>query len=181
MTDNGSPWRGPWSDFMDSMNEEFVDAMERTMEAQTDAAESWTDAIEESTEDDELAEGMKGYVRAYEVWMDAAEEMAERATDALDGDDVDPSEFRDVWLSAANRAFKETMETSAFAAMTGQTVEAMTDAQGDAEAAQREMLHRLGFSTEGDVREVGERLVELERRQQAVERKLDTLIEAADE
>ena len=40
-----------------------------------------------------------------------------------------------------------------------------------------ETLHNLGFATKNDVQEIGERLIELERRQHAVETKLDTIIE----
>ena len=90
---------------------------------------------------------------------------------------VDPEEFRDIWFNAANTAFKESMSTTAFAAATGQNVEDVLDLQQQMNEATEQTLHGMGFATTGDVREVGERLVEIERRQHAIEEKLDQLLE----
>jgi hypothetical protein len=113
--------------------------------------------------------------------MDAAETSFDRMGDAVEGEAVDPEELRDVWLRAANDAFTETMSTTAFAAATGQGVgDALDLRQASAEASE-ETLHAMGFASLGDVREVGERLVETERRLHAVESKLDRVLEAVEE
>ncbi len=54
-------------------------------------------------EQDDLADGMDGYNRAYDGVVDAAEQMVERSTDAAQGEDVDPAEFRDIWLRPQTR------------------------------------------------------------------------------
>jgi hypothetical protein len=113
--------------------------------------------------------------------MDAAEQVMERATAAAEGEDVEPEEVRDIWLQSANQAFKEVMSTSAFASANGQLVTTMLEAQRDVDEMNQETLARMGLSTRDDVEEIGERLVELERRQQAVENKLDEILDAVGE
>jgi len=73
------------------------------------------------------------------------------------------------------------MGTSAFAAATGQTIGDMLEASEQLDHASQETLRSMGFATEGDIEEIGERLVELERRQHAVEQKIDRLIELQEE
>lgn len=170
-----------WTEFAERMNEQFLDALEANVEAQAEFVESWTDAVESSVDDDRAAEGVGGYARAYQAWMEAAGEMVDRVGDAAAGEEVEPEEFRDVWLDTANRAFKEVMGTTAFAAATGETVSEALEARQQADETAETTLHGLGLPTEGDVQEVGERLVELERRQHAVERKLERVLEAVDE
>jgi hypothetical protein len=179
MTDSYTPTQmeGSWNEFVQRMNEEFLDAMEQNMEAQAEFVETWSDTVSEAAGDEEFSSGVEGYARAYDVWMDAAQQMVERANDAFEGEDVEVEEFRDVWLNSANQAFKEVMSTPAFAAVTGETVGDALEARQQADEAAENTLHTLGFATENDVQEVGERLVELERRQQAVENKLDRILE----
>ncbi|MFB6151067.1 MAG: poly(R)-hydroxyalkanoic acid synthase subunit PhaE [Haloarculaceae archaeon] len=171
-----------WSEMVQQMNDAVADSLEQNMRAQAAFAESWADAVEDSIpEEDALSEGIQGYNRAYEVWMDAAEQLFERTTDAAQGEDVEPSEFRDVWLQSANEAFKEVMSTSAFAAANGQLVEQMMEMRREADDVSQETIAQLGFPTRDDVDEVAERLVELERRQHAVEEKLDRVLEHLEE
>jgi len=170
-----------YKEMIEQMSDAVADSIERNVEAQASFVEAWADAVEDSTpEDDVVADGIEGYNRAYEVWMDAAEQLHERATDAAEGEDVDPAEFRDLWLQSANEAFKEVMSTSAFAATNGQFVETMLDARQEVDEATQDVIAEMGFSTRDDVVEVGERLVELERRQHEVERKLDRVLDALD-
>jgi methyl-accepting chemotaxis protein len=172
-----------WSAFVDDVNGAFLDALERNVEAQTQFVESWLDAVEESTDTstETMSDGLDGYARAYRVWMNAAEQQFERTEDMLEGEDVTLDEFRDVWLNSANEAFKEVMSTSAFAAATGQTVEDAMEARQQVDEAAATTLRSLGFATTEDVDEVGERLVELERRQHAVESKLDRILDAVED
>ena len=164
-----------WAPFFDRMGEAYADALERNMDAQAEFVDAWNEAVSDG-DGDRMAEGAEGVALAYEAWMEAAEEAVDLTADAADGS-VDPTEFRDLWLDAANTAFKRVMGTSAFAAATGQNVEDVLDLQGQVEETTEETLRGYGFATSGDVAEVGERLVELERRQHAVERKLDELLE----
>jgi hypothetical protein len=167
-----------WSEMVEQMNDAVADSVEQNMKAQAAFMESWAEAVEGSLpEEDELAEGFEGYNRAYEVWMDAADKMFERTTDAAQGDEVEATELRDIWLQSANEAFKELMGTSAFAAANGQLVEAMMDLQQEADEVTQDTIQQMGLPTRDDVMEVGERLVELERRQHAIEEKLDQLLE----
>mgnify|MGYP000029311511 CR=1 FL=1 len=171
-----------WTEMVAEMNDAVADSMEQNMKAQAAFVESWADAVEDTIpEEDELAEGMDGYNRAYEEWIDAAERMVERSTDAAQGEDVDPAEFRDIWLQSANEAFKHVMGTSAFAAANGQLVESMMEMQQEADDMSQDTLAQLGFPTRDDVTEVGERLIELERRQHAVEQKLDRILDQLEE
>jgi hypothetical protein len=165
---------GEMDAFLERMTETYATALDRTLDAQSTFVESWMDSVNDSLSEERMQEGS---VRAYEAWIDAAETSFERMVDTFEGEDVDPEEFRDVWLSAANEAFKEMMTTTAFAAATGQTVEEAMDVRRTIDEASEETLHALNFATVGDVREVGERLVELERRQHSIEQKLDRLLD----
>jgi hypothetical protein len=73
------------------------------------------------------------------------------------------------------------MGTSAFAAATGETLGAALDAKTQVDEATTDLLHAYGLAAADDIEEVGERLVELERRQHAVERKLDRVLDAIEE
>jgi len=167
-----------WTEMVEEMNTAVADSMEQNMKAQAAFVESWADAVEDSIPDeDELSEGLQGYNRAYEEWVDAAEQMVERSTAAAQGEDVDPAEFRDIWLKSANEAFKQVMGTSAFAAANGQLVESMMEMQQETEELTQDAIAQMGFPTQENMDEVAERLVELERRQHAVEEKLDRILE----
>jgi hypothetical protein len=170
-----------WNEFAREMSERFSTALESNVEAQADLVETWFETLEETTDAADTEETMEGYARAYQAWMDAATEQFERTSDAIDGEDVDPEEFRDLWLTTANEAFSEVMSTPVFAAATGDTVEQALELRSEVDDAGQETLSDLGFATEGDVVEIGERLVELERRQHAVEQKLDTVLEHLEE
>jgi polyhydroxyalkanoate synthase subunit PhaE len=180
MTDT-PPQAQNWNAFAEQWNEQFLEAFENNVEAQARFVESWAETVGEMSDDAELSEGVEGYARAYEAWMNASQQMVERANDQLEGEDVELEEFRDVWLNTANEAFKEVMSTTAFAKMTGETVGDVLELQQEADEAAEETLHSLGFPTESDVVEVGDRLVELERRQHAVEEKLDRVLEHVEE
>ncbi|MFC4357868.1 poly(R)-hydroxyalkanoic acid synthase subunit PhaE [Halobium salinum] len=172
-----------WSSFVEESNRAFADAFERNVEAQSRFVDAWLDAVEESTENtsEMTEEGLDGYAKAYEVWMTASEDVLERVADAFEGEEVAVEDFRDIWLNAANESFKEVMSTSAFAAMTGQRLEETLQLQQELDESAEATLHTLGFATEGDVQEVGKRLVELERRQHAIESKLDRVIDAMED
>jgi len=171
-----------WNDFVADMNEQFMDAMEQNMEAQAAFVEQWSEAVESTGESQpEVEDGLEGYKNAYEAWMAAADQMVDRVNDSVEGEEVDPSEFRDIWLNTANSAFKEVMETTAFAAWTGSTVQQMMETQRQADQMAQDTLEQLGFATDEHVAEVGDRLVELERRQHDVERKLDRVLEHLEE
>jgi len=170
-----------WTEMVEEMNQAVADSMGQNMEAQAAFVESWADAVEDSIpKEDELAEGFDGYNQAYEEWIDAAEQMVERSTDAAQGEDVDPSEFRDIWLKSANEAFKHVMGTSAFAAANGQLVETMMEMQQQTEELSQDAIAQMGFPTRENMDEVAERLLEVERRQHAVEQKLDEILEKLD-
>ena len=176
MTDP-EPQSQNWNAFAEQWNEQFLDALEDNMEAQAQFVESWSETVGEVSEENEISDGVEGYARAYETWMNASQQMVERMNDQLEGEDVDIEEFRDIWLNTSNEAFKEVMSTTAFAKMTGESVGDVLELQQQADEAAEETLHTLGFATESDVVEIGDRLVELERRQHAVEQKLDRVLE----
>ena len=176
MTDS-QPQSQNWNAFVEQWNEQFLEALEDNMEAQAQFVESWSETVGEASEDTELSDGVEGYARAYETWMNASQQMVERMNDQLEGEDVDVEEFRDIWLNTANEAFKDVMSTTAFAKMTGEAVGDVLELQQQADEASQETLRSLGFATEDDVVEIGDRLVELERRQHAVEEKLDRVLE----
>ena len=177
MSDSQQPQAQNWNAFVEQWNEQFLDSLEDNMEAQAQFVESWSQTVGEMTEENEVSDGIEGYARAYETWMNASKQMVDRMNDQLEGEDVDVEEFRDIWLNTSNEAFKEVMSTTAFAKMTGETVGDVLELQQQADEAAEETLHALGFPTESDVVEVGDRLVELERRQHAVEQKLDRVLD----
>ncbi|MFB6108802.1 MAG: poly(R)-hydroxyalkanoic acid synthase subunit PhaE [Haloplanus sp.] len=177
MTDDTRSFDGQMESFLERMTETYMNALDRNLDAQSAFLESWMDSVEENLSEERVREGYEGSRRAYEAWMEAAETSFERMGDAMAGEEVDPEEFRDIWLSSANEAFKEMMTTTAFAAATGQSVEEALNMRQNLDEASEETLHALNFATVGDVHEVGERLVELERRQHAIEEKLDRVLE----
>lgn len=171
---------GEWESFVEGMNRPFVDAMRRNLEAQMEFAETWTEAAERSAAEgnDPVSESVAASLRAYETWMEASYRTLERMNRAMAEEERVPvEEIRDIWLDSTNRAFKELMTTEAFAALMGQSLETTLDAKTAADELTEETLHNIGFASVGDVREVGGRLVELERRQQDVERTLDRILE----
>ncbi|AFZ71626.1 poly(R)-hydroxyalkanoic acid synthase subunit PhaE [Natronobacterium gregoryi] len=174
---DSQPQNQNWNAFVEQWNEQFLETLEDNMEAQAQFVESWSETVSEVSEEQEVADGVEGYANAYETWMTASEEMVERMNDVLEGEDVEMEEFRDIWLNTANEAFKEVMSTTAFAKMTGETVGDVLELQEQADETSQETLRSLGFATEADVLEVGDRLVELERRQHDVEQKLDRIID----
>ncbi|RZH67013.1 poly(R)-hydroxyalkanoic acid synthase subunit PhaE [Natrinema altunense] len=180
MSDSQPPMQD-WNAFAEQWNEQFLDALEDNMEAQAQFVESWSETVGEVSEDAEFSDGVEGYARAYETWMNASQQMVDRMNDQLEGEDVDIEEFRDIWLNTANEAFKDVMSTTAFARMTGETVGDVLEMQQQADEAAQETLGSLGFATQDDVVEIGDRLVELERRQHDVEQKLDRVLEHLDE
>ena len=157
------------------MNEQLAEAMESSARAQSEFVESWFETLESMSDEEYVEESLESYGQAYSVWMDAANEAMERTADVASGEEVSPEEFRDVWFDAANEAFKEVMSTDAFAVLTGEAVEDALELRQAADQNAQATLHELGFATERDVRELGERLVELERREKAVERRLERL------
>ncbi len=167
----------PFGAYFEQLNQSFAEAFEQNMRMQTEFLDSWRESLDESSLDEQTVDGMAGVSRAYEVWMEAADAQQELITDSLRGEDIELETFRDLYVNAANEAFKEVMGTTAFAAATGQTVGEMLEASEQLEAMNRETLQSVGFATEADITEVGERLVELERRQHTLETKLDQVIE----
>ena len=171
-----------WGDLFGQMNEAVAESFEKNLEAQSAMMESWMGSFEGSMPDDEvMGDGMEGMAGAYEVWMNAAEEMFERTTDAAQGEDVAPQEFRDIWLRSANEAFSEVLSTTAFAHANGQLVEQVMEMQEEMTEMTEDQLATMGIATNDDVQEVGERLIELERRQHTVEKKLDQILDALEE
>jgi len=182
MTDRNKQMQEQWTEMFGSMNDAMARTMEQNVEAQAAFAESWADAMDDSMPDeDAMSEGMEGMAGAYDVWIDAAEQLFERTADAAQGEDVEMGEMRDIWLQSANEAFKQVMGTSAFAAGNAQFLEAMMDMQEQTREANQEMLAQLGMASSEEVDEVAERLVELERRQHSVEKKLDRILDAVEE
>jgi len=165
-----------WGEYVEAMNQSFAEAFEQNMRMQTEFLDSWRNSLDESNLDESTVDGMAGVSRAYEVWMEAADTQQELISESLRGQEVDLEAFRDLYLDAANEAFKEVMGTSAFAAATGQTVGELLAASEQADRMSQQTLQSVGFATEADITEVGERLVELERRQHTLEGKLDTVI-----
>ncbi len=165
--------------------EEQMDAtfslVEKNAEAQAAFLENWMNALENNSfESENFAEGLEGFSDAYKRWMDASEEMVELWRDSAQGEDIDIEDFRNLWLKSANEAFSDIMSTTAFAQATGETVGNALEVKKQMDDAANQTLHELGFATASDIDEVGERLVELERRQHKLEQKIDELIEKID-
>lgn len=177
MTDSETAATDEWGSMVEDFNAAVMRAVEDNVSAQAAIAESWMASLGDSTADAVSEDAVAGYARAYGTWMDAAKEGFERTSDALDGEDVPPEEFRDIWLNAANDAFKDVMSTTAFAAATGDTVGDVLGLADQVDDATARALHNAGLPTADDIQEVGERLVELERRQHAVEGQLEGLSE----
>ncbi len=163
------------------MTESYMEAVEDNVDAQAALFEQWTEAMADTMDEEQLEEGYEGMLSAYEVWMDAAEDSFDRMSDMTTDGTVDPTEFRDIWLSAANNAFKEVISTTAFAAATGETTDTALDLRQEFDDAAMDTLETYGFATQDDIHEIGERLVELERRQHDIETKLDQLLDHLDE
>jgi aminoglycoside phosphotransferase family enzyme len=73
------------------------------------------------------------------------------------------------------------MSTSAFAAGNGQLFETLMEMQEQTREASTETLAQMGVATTEEMDEVAERLVELERRQHGIEKKLDRILAAVEE
>jgi dsDNA-binding SOS-regulon protein len=169
-----------WQAAVEQLNDAYIEGVEEAMEGQAAFTEAWLDAIEADPavlESDDI----ESYAQAYAVWLDASERLFTRLTDSVEDEEVELSELRDIWLDAANESFSEVMGTSAFAAATGETLGSALDAKGQVDEATTDLLHAYGLAAADDIEEVGARLVELERRQHAVERKLDRVLDALED
>lgn len=165
-----------------AFDEDVFDAVNESIGAQQEIVEQWARAIQDLSQEvdgDLWMDTVEGYAQAYEVWMEASQHAAGRTADLMAGEEVPLEEFRDIWMDAANDAFKELAASDAFAAALASNVEALNVVQEADETAQT-TLRSLGFATERDVTEVGSRLVELERRQHSVEEKLDRLLDVSE-
>lgn len=187
-TEEAQEWMGSeevqeqWMRMVENVNDAVATSVEQNIEASSKFMEAWSEAVEDSVpEEEEIEESVEAYNAAYQVWMDAADRMFQRLNDAAEGEEVDPTEFRDIWLQSANEAFKEVMGTAAFADATGDLVGRMTELQQQYEEMNEDALARVGMPTRSDVDEVGERLVELERRQHEVEQRLDRVLDHLEE
>lgn len=167
-----------WGAFVEGMDSSFAEAIQRNVEAQAEFADAWRRSVER---DSQPTDAVTGYVRAYETWMEATRRLFDRFGDSMVGEEVPVEEFRDIWLDAANDAFKDVMGTEAFAAATGQTVEDILDVAKQTEDVSETTWHSMGLASRRDVIEVGERLVELERRHHTVEDKLDAILAQLEE
>jgi len=169
-----------WLEWATAMNERFADSVDASMTAQQQFAEAWMDSIERTTGQQELDDGLASLFAAYAVWMDAAHETQEHVNDALEGEDVPVEHIRDTWMNAANQAFKSLLSTTAFSMMTGRSVDDLLELRQQTEELQASALHDLGLPTRGDIEEVGERLVELERRNHELAKTLEAVADAVE-
>lgn len=167
-----------WQRAIEQMNDQWAEALQRNVDAQSRFVEAWLDTLDQSMDEDTVEDAVDGYRRAYETWMEAAEESVERMSDSVGDERIPVEELRDTWLNAANQSFKELMSTSAFAAVAGETVEESLEFRQQLDEVANTTLHEMGLPTEADIQEVGDRLVDLERRQHAVEEKLDRILES---
>lgn len=168
-------------DQFEQFNEAFADSIERNVEAQTALVTAMTDSfIDSIPEEEEFADGVEGYAKASEVWVEATEQLFEEMTDTVEGGGVNPEAIRDILVQASNEALSEVMSSSAFATMDGNAVEQITERQRELQEMTEDSLAQAGMATQSDVSEVAKRLVELERRQHAVERKVDRILEAVE-
>ena len=160
-----------------------IDIWFEAVESNTETAERFIESLLDSTKfanqssSDTVVEGMEGWREAQDVWMEAVERQSELTRDAVEGGDISPEDFRDIWLKTANQSFKKLMDTQAFASAAGETLDETLKTKKQADEAADELLHSMGFATKKDIREVGERLAELERRQHTIENKLDQLLD----
>lgn len=166
---------GEWDRQFEAITDAYVNAVERNVDAQRRFVDAWADSVDE-WDADRTTDAVESYGRAFEVWLDATEEAFDRVEDAAAGEEIEPDAFRDIWLDASNRAFKEMMDSEAFAAFAGQTTDGQLAAQRQFRTLLESTLHGTGVATQSDVQEVGERLVEMERRQQRVENRLVDLV-----
>jgi len=169
-----------WFERVAALNDLYADSVSQTMDAQGRVVDAWLDSIEESTSQERTQEGVESVFDVYAIWMQAARDSLEEVNDAMEGEDVPIERLRDIWLTAANRAFKEVMWTSAFAEAIGESTGDVLEMRQRLDDVTETTLHEIGLPTEGDIREVGERLVELERRQHDVEARLGELLDAVE-
>ena len=179
MSTEGGP-AGTWVERVSSLNDLYAETVAETMDAQGRVVEAWLDSLEDATSQERADESVEALFDVYGVWMQAARDSVEELTDAMEGEDVPVERFRDIWLTAANRAFKEVMWTSAFADAVGESTDDVLEFRRRLDEVTEATLHELGLPTEGDVAEVGERLVELERRQHALEERIEDALDAVE-
>lgn len=162
------------------MNEQFAETVEQGAKSQRLLTEAWLSSVERATQQETLDEAAESLLGAYEVWMRAAHETSEMVNDALEGEDIPAEQFRDTWLNAANLAFKEVMSTTMFSAATGQSIEDLLGFRRRTDEVAEAFLHELGLPSQGDIEEVGTRLVELERRQHELTERIEEALSAVE-
>ena len=62
-----------WGEYVEQLNQSFVEAFEQNMRMQTEFLDSLRDSLDDSSLDETTVDGMQGVSRAYEVWIEAAD------------------------------------------------------------------------------------------------------------
>ncbi len=168
---------GDAGDQMEEAAEIATEAFERNAELGAAMTEAWFDAFDSQADEENYEDAFEGYTKAAETWMEAYNDVAEGTANTIESGEFEAEEVRDIWLNAANQALKDVMTTSAFAAATGDTMKQAMEMKKQMDDAADDAIAEMGFATSADVTEVGERLVEVERRIHEVESKIDRLIE----
>ncbi len=99
------------------------------------------------------------------TWMRIMQEASERTREAMsDGRGITPDLYTDLWTRGASEFAKEVLEDPAFARMAGQTAEGAATARHRMREEGANRARDMGLAAHDDVVEIGERLIELERR-----------------
>ncbi|HVL47900.1 MAG TPA: poly(R)-hydroxyalkanoic acid synthase subunit PhaE [Candidatus Thermoplasmatota archaeon] len=99
------------------------------------------------------------------IWLETMNEATRRTQEAMQkGQLVTPDAYVDLWSKAASELAQAVVSDASFAALTGEWVNAVSQARGEARRTGANQLREMGFATHTDVEEVGKRLIELERR-----------------
>ncbi|MFA5860137.1 MAG: poly(R)-hydroxyalkanoic acid synthase subunit PhaE [Candidatus Thermoplasmatota archaeon] len=107
---------------------------------------------------------------SFRIWtqtIDQASQMTAERASMGEGPPVE--DLVNLWTNAYADAIKPVLGSPLYAAAQGETVDAALDARKRLQEQAEHSLRAVGISTRSDLLEVGQRLIELERRQQRVE------------
>lgn len=107
---------------------------------------------------------------SFRIWTQTIDQASQMTVErASNGEGPPVEDLVNLWTNAYADAMKPMLGSPLYAAAQGETVDAALDARKRLQEQAEHSLRSVGISTRSDLLEVGQRLIELERRQQRVE------------
>lgn len=123
---------------------------------------------------------LEAHRKLYETWLEATRDSLEKLQGAVAPAKAEPPPLSyeglyDLWINAYAKLFTEAMNTPLFAATIGQYLDTMLEIKKGLNHSTGKTLKALGLPTRGDLDEIYERLIAIDRRLQELTKQVKGL------